>query len=100
MVNLNRSEPYDPAEGLDTPENIADYLDAALEEQNDQVLLMALRNSVAAIGGMTELAQRTGLSRETLYRTLSEKGNPRLSTLRAILKAFGVNLAVRPAQAA
>ena len=100
MVNPDRSVPYDPTEGLDSPENIAEYLDAALEEQDDQVLLMALRNSVAAIGGMTELARRTGLSRETLYRTLSKKGNPRLSTLRAILKAFGVNLAVRPAQAA
>ncbi len=95
MVNTERSVPYEPAEGLDTAEDIAEYLDIALEEQDDRVLLMAIRNSVEAIGGMAELARRTGLSRETLYRTLSEKGNPRLSTLRGILKAFGVDLAVR-----
>jgi probable addiction module antidote protein len=45
---------------------------------------------------MTELARRTGLSRETLYRTLSAKGNPRLDTLAAILSAFGLRLAVAP----
>jgi len=100
MVNPDRSVLYDPTEGLDSPERVAQYLDAAMEEQDDQALLLALRNSVAAIGGMTELARRTGLSRETLYRTLSIKGNPRLSTLRTILKVFGVGLAVRPAQAA
>lgn len=95
MVNTDRSVPYILAEGLETPEDIAEYLDIALEEQDDRVLLMAIRNSVEAIGGMAELARRTGLSRETLYRTLSEKGNPRLSTLRGILKAFGVDLSVR-----
>lgn len=100
MVNPERSVPYKPTEGLETPADIAEYLDAALEEGDDRVLLMALRNAVAAIGGMTELARRTGLSRETLYRTLSEKGNPRLSTLRAILKAFGVDLAVRTGKVA
>ena len=95
MVNTDGSVPYDPADGLNTPEDIAEYLDVALEDQDDKVLLMAIRNAVQAIGGMNELARRTGLSRETLYRTLSEMGNPRLSTLRAILKAFGVDLAVR-----
>jgi probable addiction module antidote protein len=46
---------------------------------------------------MSALAERTGLSRETLYRTLSDKGNPRLDTLAAILAAFGLRLSVRPA---
>jgi len=96
VVNRERSVPYDPTEGLGTPGDIAEYLNAALEEEDDRVLLMALRNAVDAVGGMSELARRTGLSRETLYRTLSERGNPRLSTLRAILKVFGVELAVRP----
>lgn len=100
MVNPERSVPYDPTEGLETPEAIAEYLDVALEEEDDRVLLMALRNAVKAIGGMTELANKTGLSRETLYRTLSERGNPRLSTLRAILRAFNVDLALRPHKAA
>jgi len=100
VANSERSVPYDPTEGLHTPEDIAEYLDVALEEGDDRVLLMALRNAVDAIGGMTELARRTGLSRETLYRTLSEKGNPRLSTLRRLLRAFGVELSVRPVDAA
>ncbi|MCW8928518.1 MAG: putative addiction module antidote protein [Gammaproteobacteria bacterium] len=100
MVNRERSVPYDSTEGLGTPEEIAEYLDVALEEEDDRVLLMALRNAVKAIGGMTELSNRTGLSRETLYRTLSERGNPRLSTLRAILRAFNVDLALRPHRAA
>lgn len=100
VVNPERSVRYDPTEGLETPEDIAEYLDAALEHEDDSMLLMALRNALEAVGGMTKLARRTGLSRETLYRTLSQRGNPRLSTLRAILKAFDVDLAVRPHRAA
>lgn len=96
MVNEARSVPYRPADYLQSAEDIAEYLNAALEEGEERVLLMALRNAADAIGGMTELAKRTGLSRESLYRTLSEEGNPRLSSLKAILSAFGVELAVRP----
>jgi probable addiction module antidote protein len=48
---------------------------------------------------MTALAEKAGLSRETLYRTLSERGNPRLDTLAAILAAFGLRLSVQPRQA-
>ena len=51
-----------------------------------------------AVGGMTALADKTGLSRETLYRTLSERGNPRPDTLAVILAAFGLRLTVQPAQ--
>jgi probable addiction module antidote protein len=47
---------------------------------------------------MTALADKTGLSRETLYRTLSERGNPRLDTLAVILAAFGLRLTVQPAK--
>jgi probable addiction module antidote protein len=49
--------------------------------------------------GSRALADKTGLSRETLYRTLSKKGNPRLDTLAAILAAYGLRLSVRPSQA-
>lgn len=48
MVNTDRSVPYAPTEGLDTPGDIAEYLDIALEEQGDRVLLLAIRNSVRA----------------------------------------------------
>jgi probable addiction module antidote protein len=67
-----------------------------LEEGNAQVVPVALRSVADAVGGMAALAERTGLSRETLYRTLSDKGNPRLDTLVTILHAFGLRLSVAP----
>ena len=77
--------------------DIAAYLESVLEDGDLRALPIALRTVAEAMGGMTALAARTGLSRETLYRTLSEKGNPRLDTLTAILSAFGLRLAVAPA---
>jgi probable addiction module antidote protein len=97
MVNEKRSVPYDAGRDLRTPEDIATYLEAAMEDEDERVLLLALRHAAGAIGGMSELSRRTGLSRETLYRTLSEEGNPKFSTLRAILKAFGLTISVHAA---
>lgn len=67
-----------------------------LEDGDARVVPVALRTVADAVGGMAALAERTGLSRETLYRTLSDRGNPRLDTLAAILHAFGLRLAVAP----
>ena len=67
----------------------------ALHDGDHRALPLALRTA-ADVLGMTALAERTGLSRETLYRTLSDKGNPRLDTLAAILSAFGLRIAVAP----
>lgn len=78
------------------PEDVPAFLAEALHDGDHRVLPLALRTA-AEVLGMTELARRTGLSRETLYRTLSDKGNPRLDTLAAILDAFGLRLAVQPA---
>lgn len=69
-----------------------------LEDGDARAVPVALRTVAEAVGGMTALAQRTGLSRETLYRTLSKDGNPRLDTLAALLDAFGLRLTVRPAR--
>jgi len=77
------------------PEDVPGFLAEALHDGDHRVLPLALRRA-ADVLGMTELATLTGLSRETLYRTLSEKGNPRLDTLAAILSAFGLRLAVAP----
>lgn len=68
-----------------------------LEDGDTRVIPVALRTVADAVGGMAALAQKTGLSRETLYRTLSANGNPRLDTLTRILEAFGLRLAVQPA---
>jgi probable addiction module antidote protein len=95
--NDGPSRPFRAAAYLRDEKDIAAYLEAVLEGGDPRVVPVALRTVADAIGGMAALAQRTGLSRETLYRTLSEKGNPRLDTLSAILCAFGLRLAVVPA---
>lgn len=76
----------------------AGYLQSALEDGAPAVLLLALRRIAEARGGMTKLAEATGLTREALYRTLSAKGNPRLTSLAAILVATGLRLTIVPAK--
>ena len=77
------------------------YLQAALEEyQNDghtEALLLAMRNVAEAQGGLMQLAHKTHLNRESLYRTLSSKGNPKLQTLGLLLKGLGFKLNIQPA---
>jgi len=67
-----------------------------LADGEPRAVPVALRTVADAMGGMASLADKTGLSRETLYRTLSAKGNPRLDTLSVILAAFGLRLSVLP----
>lgn len=76
----------------------AEYLQAALDDGDAAVLLLALRRITEARGGMAKLARDTGLAREALYRTLSKDGKPRLTSLRAILAASGLRLTVAPAR--
>ena len=76
----------------------AEYLKAALEDSEDTgVLLIALRRIAEARGGIAKVAKAAGIERESLYRVLSAKGNPRLSTLVAVTKAVGLKLTVEPA---
>ena len=81
---------------LKKPGNAAAYVEAAIDEGDAAGLMQALRNVAEAQGGVGRIAARTGLSRETLYRTLSKRGNPQLKSLAAILDATGLRLAVRP----
>ena len=90
------SRPFRASAHLHDEADIAAYLESVLEDGDMRAVPVALRTVAEAMGGMTALAARTGLSRETLYRTLSEKGNPRLDTLMAILAAFGLRMAVAP----
>jgi probable addiction module antidote protein len=79
------------------PEFAAEYLKAALEDENEpQVLLIALRH-VARARGIAKVAKAAGVERESLYRALSVRGNPRLSTLVAVTKAIGLRLTVEAA---
>jgi probable addiction module antidote protein len=82
------------------PEFAAEYLKAALDDAEEpKVLLVVLRQLAEARGGVAKIAKAAGVKRESLYRALSRSGNPRLSTLTAVLKAVGLKLsveAVRP----
>ena len=75
------------------PRLAAEYLNAAAEDGDPRVYLAALR-TVAEAEGMAKVAKAAGVPRESLYRALSPGGNPRFSTLHAILKAAGLKLAV------
>ena len=89
------SKPFRAADHLRSNAEIASYIESMLADGDARAVPVALRTVAEALGGMAALAERTGLSRETLYRTLSERGNPRLDTLAAILGAFGLRLAVQ-----
>ncbi len=81
------------------PEFAAEYLRAALEQEDEhRVLLIALRRIAEARGGLAKVAKAAGIERESLYRALSTRGNPRLSTLVAVTKAVGLKLTVEAAQ--
>ncbi len=71
-----------------------EYLNAALEEDDPELFLRALRNVAEAQGGVASLAEKTKLNRESLYRMLSERGNPEFRSLEALLHALGFRLAV------
>jgi probable addiction module antidote protein len=75
------------------------YLNEALNDaENPGVLLIALRRIAEVRGGIAKVAKAVGIERESLYRALSAKGNPRLSTLVAVTKAVGLKLTVEPAR--
>jgi probable addiction module antidote protein len=74
------------------PKLAAGYLSAAAEDGDPRVYLIALR-TVAEAQGMAKVAKAAGVPRESLYRALSAAGNPRLTTLQAILKAAGLRMA-------
>jgi probable addiction module antidote protein len=83
----------------DNPQFAAEYLKAAIEETDEPgVLLIALRHIAEARGGMAKVAKTAGVKRESLYRALSPRGNPRLATLMAVTKALGLALTVEAAE--
>ena len=87
---------YDAAEQLDSPEEIAAYIEAALEDGDPRVIAHAL-GTVARARGMSDIARKTGLGRESLYKALSPDGNPSLATVLKVVHALGVRLNAEPA---
>src|SRR5688500_2245879 len=86
--------PFDAAEYLDDPESQAELLADAFESGNATYITHAL-GVVARARGMTSIAKEAGVTREALYRSLSESGDPRLSTLIGVMKALGVQLSAK-----
>lgn len=91
------SLPLNIEDYLSSPDDIAAYLDAVLEDGDERVLLLALRDVAKAKCGIGSLAEQADLNRESLYKALSKNGNPRLDTLAAVLKVFGLRLSVTKA---
>mgnify|MGYP000936467016 CR=1 FL=1 len=88
-----KTSDYDVAEHLRTPEEMAAYLDAWLEEAADDVSGIARAlGDIARAKGMSEVAREAGLSRESLYRSLSAEGNPSFATVLKVARALGVRL--------
>lgn len=84
---------YDVAEQLRTPEEMAAYLDAWLEEAPDDAAGIARAlGDIARARGMTQVARDAGLSRESLYKALSKNGNPSFATVLKVARALGVRL--------
>jgi probable addiction module antidote protein len=77
------------------PELAAEYLDAILQDGDEGALLYALQQVAKAYGGVGLIAERANLNAKTLYRTLSQQGNPEMKTLVAVLKSMGLRLSVR-----
>ena len=77
----------------------AAYLNAVLEDGDQEEIMLALRRVASAYGGVPKLAKQTSLNAKTLYRTLSARGNPEMKSLTAILKAMVMRLAVEPIEA-
>lgn len=76
------------------------YLNAALEDEDPRIFLIALRNVAEARGGIGKVAAQSKLNRESMYRMLSKKGNPSLQSLGAVLSSLGFRLAVESRHAA
>jgi probable addiction module antidote protein len=90
--------PYDIAEQLRTQAEMAAYLDAWLSEAPEDVAGIARAlGDIARAKGMTQVARDTGLSRESLYKALSEDGNPSLMTVLKVAKALGLRLHAKAA---
>jgi probable addiction module antidote protein len=97
MTELSlKTTPWDPSEYLDSEEAIAAYLEAAFDDGDPQLIAAAL-GDVARSQGMTEVARKAGLSRESLYRALSQDGNPELATVLKVTRALGLRITVESA---
>ncbi len=90
---------WDPAEHLVTEEDMAAYLEAALQE-GDAALIAAALGDIARAKGMSQIARDAGLGRESLYKALSAEGNPEFATIMKVISALGLQLHASPSRTA
>jgi probable addiction module antidote protein len=95
MVKLSK---FDAAKHLDHPETIAAYLTEALATDDPEFICLAL-DTIAKAKGMTKVAKETGLSRESLYKSLSGTTKPEFDTVRKVIGSFGLKLVAEPVDA-
>jgi probable addiction module antidote protein len=86
-----KTKSWNPAGHLKTQKDFVAYLEAALDE-NDPALVTAVLGDIARAKGMTDIAHEAGLGRESLYKALSQNGNPEFSTIIKVVKALGLRL--------
>jgi len=96
-MGKTKTIPWDAAEYLNTEQEMAAYLEAALEEGESSLVAAAL-GDIARARGMTQLAKETGMGRESLYKALSPNGNPEFSTIMKVVQALGLRLHATPAK--
>lgn len=92
-----KTRPWDVVEHLKTEEDMAAYLEAALED-GDPGLISAALGDISRAKGMTEIARKTGLGRESLYKALSPDGNPEFATVLKVMQALKLKLHVEAAK--
>lgn len=91
---------YDVADYLGSEEDMAEYLDACMQEAGDDAAFIAAAlGDIARARGMGQLAKETGISREGLYKALSRDGNPSLATVLKVLRALGLKFTTKVASA-
>lgn len=91
-----KTMPWDAAEHLKTKEDMAAYLEAAIED-GDPVVISAAIGDIARAKGMSQIARETGLGRESLYKALSPGGNPEFATILKVVRALGLKFHVEAA---
>ena len=91
-----KTAPFESAKFLDSEEAVSEYINAALEEDDPDVFLMALANVIKA-RGVAKIAAEAGLGRESLYKTLAPGARPRYDTVLKLTRAVGVKLTMTPA---
>jgi probable addiction module antidote protein len=95
MAGKLKTTVWDPAEHLESEEDIAAYLEAAFEE-GDPSLIAAALGDIARAKGMAQVARDAGLGRESLYKALSPDGNPEFATIMKVVNALGLKLHASP----